>query len=376
MNARAPRPWTGSFWQLQLIGWSAYYVLIYVTFLPMVMTEGGPVRLLHVKLTRALLGFAISSGLGLIYRRVAPRGALRRTVLLVLGASLAGGLLWTLGENLYAALVTRPFDRTLAMARFPRQTLDYTLTLLTWSALYFGLKQRQALERAQARALHADLAAQTARLEALRNQLHPHFFFNTLNAIRALVDEDPARAKEVVTEVSEFLRYSLLRSAEPMVPLAAEVAALRSYLSIEAIRFEEKLKVDIDIDPAVSEARVPVFVLHPLVENAIKHGLAAAPLPLQLRIRAARAADGELRIEVANSGPWRPPRADGHAGPDGTGTGLRNLSARLAQTLGARARLSVGEEGGWVRARITIAQKTAAVDGDDEEAAAARAPGR
>jgi LytS/YehU family sensor histidine kinase len=153
------------------------------------------------------------------------------------------------------------------------------------------------------------------------------------------------------------------------VPLADEVAAVRSYLEIEAIRFEDKLQVSVDVDPAILDARVPPFALLPLLENAIKHGFVRAPLRVHIR---AYADVDAIRLEVANSGQWRRAASAGQAGPEGTGTGLRNLEERLAATLPGRARLAVAEQDGWVRAVITLARGEPRQK-DDERA---RDPGR
>jgi len=181
----------------------------------------------------------------------------------------------------------------------------------------------------------------------------------------------------MVTDVADFLRYSLERTMAPRVPLSDEIAAVRSYLDIEAIRFADKLHVRIEVEPAVLPVLVPPFVLLPLVENAIKHGLAGKPRRLQICIRAGH--DGEaLRLEVANTGRWQgvlpgglarsnrssggergergdgdgDDRSNGHA--HGTGTGLRNLEQRLAAAVPGHAHLAVEEADGWVRVAIAL----------------------
>jgi LytS/YehU family sensor histidine kinase len=169
--------------------------------------------------------------------------------------------------------------------------------------------------------------------------------FNALNSIRASIDEDKARAKRMVTEFSEFLRYSLTSSDAANIPLREELAAIRNYLAIEQIRFEDKLDVQFDIDAKAKDVRLPGFLIHPLVENAIKHGM-NGDAPLRLRI-AARVNNGTLHIEVANTGHW-------HASGNGMGIGLRNVEQRLQQLFPDRSRFAIAEAEGWVRATIEI----------------------
>src|SRR5206468_3138547 len=131
----------------------------------------------------------------------------------------------------------------------------------------------------------------------------PHFLFNALNSLRALIGEDSCKAREMVTELSGFLRYSLLPASVADVALGEELASLRQYLAIEQIRFERALDVTFSVEPAAERYRVPSFLLHPLAENAIKFGVRTSPMPLRLRV-SARVAGNGLLIEMANTGAW------------------------------------------------------------------------
>jgi LytS/YehU family sensor histidine kinase len=209
----------------------------------------------------------------------------------------------------------------------------------------------RAWEAERTRALEASALATHAQLEVLRYQLNPHFLFNALNSIRASIDEDASRAKRMITELAEFLRYSLLGSSAEPIPLRDEVAAIESYLAIEKIRFENRLQVSIAIEPAGEAALVPPFLVHPLVENAIKHGMDRDHLPLCIELRASCAADS-LRIEVANSGRW--PESGARARDHRARVGLDNVRQRLARAFPGRAHLEIGERDGWIRAVIEI----------------------
>lgn len=333
-----------SFWTLQLAGWLAYWVMIYVTFITVVASH-QLLHLLHVKTARTIIGFGLTCVLRLAYKPAARKLSFRVIAVLALSGSIVLGCLWTLLEEGYFWMLSPRPGNFFSWVRFPKAALDYAMTVMAWSALYFGLKYWQAWEAERERTLQANALAHQAQLELLRYQLNPHFLFNALNSIRASIDEDKARAKRMVTEFSEFLRYSLTSSAAANIPLREELAAIRNYLAIEQIRFEDKLDVQFDIAPNAEEFRVPGFIIHPLVENAIKHGM-NGDAQLQLRI-AASVNKGHLHIEVANSGHW-------HAHGNGAGIGLRNVEQRLQQLFPDRSHFAIAEADGWVRAVIEI----------------------
>lgn len=336
-----------SFWRLQISGWLFYGVMIYVTFLT-VAAEGTWLRLFYIKAFRTVIGFALTSLLRLAYRRVPDTWTMRQVSGLVFGGALIGAGLWTIVEFAAFELVYDQFNFWKAVAGSQRVVLDYSITLLAWSALYFGLKSWLAWQVEHERALQALALAREAQLELLRYQLNPHFLFNALNSIRASIDEDQARSKRLVTEFSEFLRFSLLSGNNPTIRLEEEIEAIENYLAIEKIRFEDKLQVTIDVAQAAKGFRLPAFLIHPLVENAIKHNSMNRLAPLQLKISAHVEPD-KLVIEVANTGRLRPP-----ATTNGTGVGLNNIRARLAQHFPNGSRFDLREDGDWIRAVIEL----------------------
>jgi sensor histidine kinase YesM len=337
-----------SFWTLQLIGWSIYAVMIYITFLTVVSAD-RMFRLFQIKSFRALVGFALTCILRLIYKRFSARRDFQIIALLVIASSLIFGSLWTLLEFGFYRVTEANFSFAREMQNFPKVTLDYAVTLLAWGALYFGIKYWRAWQEERERTLEANALAHQAQLEMLRYQLNPHFLFNALNSIRASIDEDSRRAKRMITEFSEFLRYSLLKSNASSIPLREELEAIRNYLAIEKIRFEEKLDYRFDVEPAAEAYQLPAFLVHPLVENAVKHGMMNNTAPLQIQIKA-QARDGGLAVEVANTGKWSKPGSDGN----GTGIGLRNVRQRLEQLFAERSNLNIREDNGWIRATIEI----------------------
>jgi LytS/YehU family sensor histidine kinase len=228
-------------------------------------------------------------------------------------------------------------------------TVYNTLTLVAWSTLYVGLLYRDMLQAQRDSALRAAAEARDAQLRMLAYQLNPHFLFNTLNSLRAMIDEDRDRARDMVTELARFLRYALVDRPLHLAPLREEVAAVRGYLAIEAIRFEDRLDVRVEVTPAAAECRVPAFLLNPLVENAIKHGRPSHPgAPLRVRLHAGVAA-GRLEIVVESSG-----TLDERAGPERSrgGIGLRNVRERLEHHYPGSHRFAL--EGGAALVRVTI----------------------
>jgi sensor histidine kinase YesM len=180
---------------------------------------------------------------------------------------------------------------------------------------YFERVRAQDLERSE---YQQALAA--SELQALKMQLHPHFLFNTLHGISTLIDSDGKSAKEMIVKLSSLLRIALEHSGSDLIPLHEELKFIGEYLDLEKMRFGERLAVEWFIDPNTRQLLVPQLILQPLVENAIRHGIASSREKSWVEITARRK-DGSLELKVRNS--VAPSR------PQGTGLGLRNTEARL-----------------------------------------------
>jgi two-component system, LytTR family, sensor kinase len=195
---------------------------------------------------------------------------------------------------------------------------------------------RLRARRDQAIQLTSQLAE--ARLDALRRQLDPHFLFNTLNAISSLVERDPRGVRRMIARLGDLLRHSFEGGQESEVTLRRELALLDLYIDIVKVRFQDRLVVDIRIDDAVLDALVPTFILQPLVENAVKHGVERRTEGGRVTVEATRDADA-LVLRVVNDAPADAPVA---ASPTSrTGVGIRNTRARLEQLYGARQRFTL-----------------------------------
>lgn len=229
------------------------------------------------------------------------------------------------------------------------------LVICGWSTLYIGISFWFNLKEEQDRTNQANYLARNAQFEMLCYQLNPHFLFNSLNSVCALADDDPKAAKTMITELSEFLRYSLLSNNKTLNPLEYELDAIKNYLSIEKKRFQDNLHVEFDIDPGTKEIPVINFLIQPFVENAIKFGMRSSPMPLSVRISSVKTA-GSLKISVFNTGHWveqeNPARFE-EVSP-GTGTGLANAIKRLEIIYPGMHRFYIEKEPSFVRVNIEI----------------------
>ncbi|MFI2811865.1 MULTISPECIES: sensor histidine kinase [Microbulbifer] len=234
------------------------------------------------------------------------------------------------------------------------------LILMTWAALYYGIKYYQTSLAQQAKALRAESMAHQAQLKMLRYQLNPHFLFNTLNAISTLILDSQGRtANDMVSRLSQFLRHSLDNDPMQKVTLAKEVEALMLYLDIEKVRFDDRLAVNVDLDGDSPRALVPSLLLQPLVENAIKYAISQREWGGEINIKA-RVFAGELLLEVSDNGPGVSEEVLAGLG-SGQGVGIRNTCERLRALYGPeqKVRFRNRNEGGLaVHIRIPYQQES------------------
>ena len=234
-----------------------------------------------------------------------------------------------------------------------------------WAVVYYLAVYAFRFRDAERDRLQLRASLAEARLQALDHQLNPHFLFNALNSIRALVLDEPHEARRAVTLLSSLLRQTLQAGREATHPMEAELELVRPYLDLEAIRFGDRLRVAWDVAPEAAGARVPALLLLTLVENAVKHGIARCEAGGEIAVRA-RAESGALCIEVESPAP---PEANGASGargasrrepmpsPEaagGTGTGLANARERLALLYPGGAELALHRSDRTVIARARL----------------------
>ena len=352
---------------LNVGGWLLFGAAMMIGWLDEVPWE----VILAVQPAYILIGFLLSLLLGLLYDRLGVGPAsFGRTLAIIVVASYAAGLVWAAAFYYYrhfGASIVHSIIIGGASPLSPRRgsildgaLVNAALPLLGWSLVRLGFQYNTALREQREQALSAVAAARDAQLRMLAYQLNPHFLFNTLNSIRALINEDPRRAREMVTALSGFLRYAIVERPLHAALLEEEVASVRGYLAIEKVRFEERLDVRMDVEPAALRCEVPAFLLNPLVENAVKHGDAGtAGAPLALRVEARLVGPDRLRIVVENTGRWTRGRTNGSAAGDlddglPGGVGLANVRARLAALHPGEHRIEIDEADGRVRVVVEL----------------------
>jgi sensor histidine kinase YesM len=286
----------------------------------------------------------------LLRREILRRGWLDPVSIRTLGL----GLLSTVTLGAFQTLLVVATDLALSAGHsyFLQQPVSILWTWLGvavmdlyWIGLYCAVKTRRLSKKRQVR---LELALREAELRALEAQINPHFLFNCLNSIRALVVEDPQKAQDMITRFASLLRYNLNHESRHTVPLSSEAEVVADYLALEKVRFEDRLRLQVSIDPAAAALPVPPMILQSLVENALKHGIARLPEGGDLQIRAATR-NGTLVLEVENTGELM----DSRAGD--TQVGLNNIRERLRILYGDRASLALKNgEGGHVVATVQI----------------------
>ena len=270
---------------------------------------------------------------------VAPR--------LILSSVLVGLILVVGGRVFNIAndwLADRPI--VLSNSRLVIDWISNTIIVLIWNAIYFGYAFFKKYYYQEINNLTIEASLKEVELKNLRNQLNPHFLFNSLNSIKALIQIDPARAKESLTLLSSLLRGSLLMEKEGMISLSKEIELCRNYLMLEKIRFEERLEVVWDIQVNTDEIKVPPFVLQLLVENAVKHGISTLMNGGVVRIAIHPEENGYL-IQVKNSGKINKKESS-------VGIGLENTKRRLDLQYQNKASLLMYEEEDMVVSQITL----------------------
>jgi two-component system, LytTR family, sensor kinase len=331
-----------AFWNLQLAGWGAAFVLRGASAL----ANGQPPSLLVLILVTTFTGFSISCVLSVIYRQLIRRQPLvtwgvttfALIVAVICHASIDA---WVQGIYYAGSRETTFAQRFIGLIYIP-------LTLLGgWSALYYAINYFLTVEQQADRLERLEAQTTAAQLAMLRYQLNPHFLFNTLNSISTLVllkQTEPANA--MLTRLSGFLRHTLITEPGSQVSLAQEIETLQLYLDIERMRFEERLRTHFEIDDAALGAQLPSMLLQPLVENAIKYAVTPQEEGARISI-SARVLGERLRITIEDTGPGveEPLRLDqldiarlnfpAEPGkPVSTGVGLANIRNRLIQAYG------------------------------------------
>ena len=219
------------------------------------------------------------------------------------------------------------------------------VVLSLWFSLYFAMMIVERLHKSEMRSAEARLTARASELKQLKDQLNPHFLFNSLNTIVAH-RENPDKISEITGHLSKYLRF-ILSESSPLEPLGRELDALEDYLRVQQLRFGDNLKCQIRSDPESLRVMVPPMMIQPLLENAFNYGPLTSPMPMKVEVET-RVEKGWLLVTVSNSGNWIEREAQPKSGDPGTGSGtgigLSNLRKRLTLLLGKEATLEISGE--------------------------------
>ncbi len=316
------------------------WALTYVIVTARVMAEpiAHPWDMALRRLGMAVFGFLACVLIGRILSALADQPLWRR--LLAAGAlSVAGGFAYSV-LNYAAFYLLEPLwgVEPLSPVSVAVTASTFFWTFISWCALYFAIRYEEELKEKSLRLVSAQALAMDAQNRMLRYQINPHFLFNTLNALSSLIlARENERAERVVLSLSSFLRHTLEKELPDKAPLADEIEAQRQYLLIEQARFEDRLNYVERIPADLRDVLAPSLILQPLVENAVKYGVARSNATVTIEIRA-EADGGRLRLTVSDDGG----AAAGALAPPKLGLGLENVRRRLDLIYGKAAELTCG----------------------------------
>ncbi len=339
------------FWIFHTAGWSLLTALIIVLYVPNISSQ--PEWAEHY-FWRYFIGYFVCLFLAYFYSKTSFRiERIKKDISLSVFIYVIGVHLWFALEvfkDLYI-ITNLEFPDPLFLKRYLHDIFYNLLYLMFWSATFFGVKFWLDLSEQKAESEYADALLKDSRLRMLRYQLNPHFLFNSLNSIRALLSENTNRAVKMINELSLFLRYSLTPDYPDRVPLREELRSIDHYLSIEKMRYEEKLELNRMIEDSSLDYPILSFLIHPVIENAVKFGMLTSSMPLRIRISAS-VSNGSLILEISNTGKWINPDIDSKNTNSGTGTGLNNIRMRLENAYPGNHSMITKEEDG--KATVTI----------------------
>jgi sensor histidine kinase YesM len=344
------------FTQALILTFCVWFLFVYGTYVVAELLAGRTafVREIPLDLVSVLIVALLAHSLYAVAILTADRGQVFRwgtlfaASLVVAAAQTMVNLLenWLLGNVPSFDAEHHPLIRE----RFGRYFFNHLyLSFANGALLVFLVEARRSAARAAQLAL-SQIEAEKAKNAALRFQLDPHMLFNSLNSVSSLIVTDrKGEAETMLERLTEFLRTTLKSDPEALVTVDEEFEAVDAYLAIEAVRFGDRMSVEYDCSPEVAGAKLPSFILQPLVENAVKYGVARSRTKVEIRISAAR--EGEsLVLSVVDNGTAEP---SGPASP-GLGVGLKNIRDRLARHYGAAGSLTTFREEGRFTSLIRL----------------------
>lgn len=323
------------YWSAQILGWSTYVLISAIRGYLLDYLSPDLIKLL---ITTFFLGITLTHLYRLYISKqkwfllplpsLIPRVLISNIILGFIFSIILAGIS-DLFFTEFKKLIVPPYEDLFFLI------MNWVVIFILWSALYFAVKflwnyRTEEIKNLQYQALNNEV-----ELNNLKSQLNPHFMFNSMNSIRALIDDEPNSAKDAVTQLSNLLRSSLITSKKKFIPLAEELKLIKDYLALEKIRYEERLDSSINLNPDMLFCMVPPLMLQTIVENSIKHGISTLPEGGKLIIEGQKNIHF-FELSVTNSGVYNPQKSK-----LSTHVGLQNTKKRLLLLYGNRSKFSI-----------------------------------
>ena len=340
------------YWWCQIVGWSLN-VVINVFFVSIFYV--GKLTSLYVTslIFTCVQGVIITHimRLNIFYLKVLDKPLKKQIIYVVILTLIFSAFLGVMSESVdylinYSSKSLENFSKT---KRIFLSSLNALLMILIWNLIYFIYHYVEKNQRHQLDKLRLEAVVKSLELKTIKSHINPHFIFNALNSIRALVDENPQRARTAITELSNILRSSMQAEKLETVPLHQELDIVKDYLALEHMRFEERLQIEINIDENTLSQPIPPMMLQTLVENAIKHGISKQINGGMIRIISDFKNDHH-ELVVQNSG-----RLNGSKGVNAEGFGIKSTQDRLNLLYQGKANFEIHDiDGGMVESKIIM----------------------
>ena len=346
---------TSRYWMLQVCGWG-FVGLVMIFFAHAYKVEISTKILLSRIAIVFISGIMVTHILRLIIKWQGwMMQSVEKVIPKLMIAMIISSMLFSLivlGAIDYFKLGTDAAKKLSFLTRFAGSTVDNGMFILPWVLIYYFYHFFQKSQRQQLDTLRLEALIKELELKTIKAQINPHFIFNSLNSIRALVDENPQRARKAVTELSNILRSSLQVEKVETVPFENELNIVKDYLALENMRFEDRLKIEYEIDEDTLDQPVPPMMLQTLVENAIKHGISKQINGGLVKVISDFKGDYH-ELAVQNTG-----SLNGYkAGEEGFG--LSSTTNRLSLLFGDKARFEIKQiNGSMVEARVLLPVNT------------------
>jgi two-component system, LytTR family, sensor kinase len=338
------------YWFSQIIGWLVYVFI--VGFFNILNEKELSKELIYSLLSIYLIGLLVSHTYRIVIIKLNwMRHNIPRLIPRILLSTIVFGIVVYFLQTFILEVIIAKSSFQISFADAFSKVINWTLLCLLWSLLYFLFHFVNNYKQEEIKNLKWQAAKNEIELNKLKSQLNPHFIFNSMNSIRALIEEDPNLAKNAITQLSNVLRNSLLMGRKKLIPFKEEMRLVNDYLSLEKTRFEERLIIVKNIDSQTDTFLVPPLMVQTLVENGIKHGTSKLPEGGTLEIAALIKAD-KLEIKIYNSGNYDESK------PTETGFGLINTKQRLQLMYGNQSKFEIINQNSRVETTLIIPKKS------------------